>query len=377
MVAVMRFIDPERFQHIVQYARKHNPFYAQWIPENGPVPILTRRMLQDNNDLILNGNPVLGKTSGSTSIPIRIYQPASHNELDLRDIAAMAKMMGGFLPRTLLIYPRSANDPPELLNVMTPLPEQLEALKKNYATRAATAIITYPSNAVLLAQEIVRLGADFRFIKRIGLISESIDPVQIQQMKQGFPQARIWSSYSASEFGLISFQCPFEPEFHHLSTHKLGVEILDEQDRDCELGQIGRIVLTDYLNKGMPLIRYEIGDLASFGNCPCGRIHRPALQQILGKVRGSLLHRDGHRIPFIDLSIAISSLPGLKQYQLIQHELMRFTLKLVASTNEQMASLVDAIFLKEFGYLPSVEIEWHDSIPRESNGKYHATICHV
>ena len=261
----MRFVDPDRFQKIVLHARRKNPFYAKWIPENGPVPILTRRILHENNELILNGHEPNGKTSGSTAIPVRVFQPPIHNEMDLRDIAAMVKMMGGFLPRTLVIYPRGENGPADLLDIMTPLDLQISELKKNYATRLATSLVTYPSNAVLLAQEISRRGDDFRFIKRIGLLSESIDPSQIATIKQGFPQARVWSSYSAVELGLIAFQCPFEPEFHHLSTHKLGVEILDDDGRDCEVGQVGRIVLTDYFNTGMPLIRYELGDLASFG----------------------------------------------------------------------------------------------------------------
>lgn len=371
----MRYLQPERFQHIVRHARRTNPFYGRWIPQGGPVPLLTRQILQEHNEEILNGHPVTVRTSGSTGVPVKIFSSPARTARNMRMTSLLLRHLGGPLPRTEVIYPRGPNDPKSLVHILTPIPEQLAILQRNHRERQASAIITYPSNAVLLSQAILGSGADFSFIRRIGLISESIDPGQIALMKRAFPQARIWSNYSSMEFGMISFQCPYEPDFHHAATEKLGLEILDEDGRDCEPGRIGRLVITDYYNWEMPLIRYEIGDLAAFATCPCGKIPLPGLRDILGKVRGCLRHRDGRRIPFINLSVALRDLPGMGQYQVIQEDVERFTVKVAAATG--LDAEIREVFLQEFGYAPQIAIEAVESIPRDPNGKFYATICRV
>jgi phenylacetate-CoA ligase len=371
----MRYLDPESFQKIVRHARQTHPFYARWIPPGGPVPILTRQVLQENNDEILNGHRETARTSGSTGTPVRVHMSADRAALDTKAVAFFIRHMGGPLPRTEFIHPRGPYDPETLVPVLTPVEEQLNILRQAHAERQATALITYPSNAVLLAQAILDRGLDFSFIQRVGMLSEAIDPGQTALIQRAFPKARQWSSYSSMELGLIAFQCPYHPEYHHAATRKLGIEILDDAGRDCEPGQLGRLVITDYFNTEMPLIRYEIGDLAAFATCPCGKIGLPALQQILGKVRGCLLHRDGRRIPFIDLSVALRDLPGMRQYQVIQEEVERFTVKVAASTD--LGGEIRSVFTGEFGYTPQIDIETVESIPRDPNGKFYASICRV
>ncbi len=369
----MRYLHAERFQHIIRHARRTNPFYRRWIPEDGPVPLLTRQVLQEHNEEILNRHPVTARTSGSTGVPVKIHSSPARNARNTPAVDLLVRHLGGPLPRTEVIYPRGPNDPKTLVHILTPIPEQVEILRRNHRARRATAIVTYPSNAVLLAQAILEGGQDFSFMRRIGLISESVDPGQIALLNRAFPNAQIWSNYSSMEFGLISFQCPYRPGFHHAATEKLGIEILDERGRDCEPGQIGRLVITDYYNFEMPLIRYEIGDLAAFATCPCGKISLPGLQDILGKVRGCLLHRDGRRIPFINLSVALRDLPGMRQYQVIQEETERFTVKVAAAAT--LDAEIRDVFVQEFGYAPQIAIETVDSIPRDPNGKFYATIC--
>ena len=54
------------------------------------------------------------------------------------------------------------------------------------------------------------------------------------------------------------------------------VELL-VNDRPARPGEIGEVVITDLLNRAVPMIRYRIGDLAvamdNEANCVCGRSH--------------------------------------------------------------------------------------------------------
>ena len=370
----MRYIHPEKFARIVSHARNTNPYYARTIPQNGPVPILTRMLLKEHNFEILNGNEPNSHTSGATATHVKVFINEERRGLDMPFISSMVQHMGGVLPRMEIMYPRAEN-PPFFLTIFTPIPEQVSVLQQNYLERKSVAIITYPSNAVLLAQEIIDQKLDFGFMQRVGMISESLNEQQTALIKQAFPNDRLWSSYSSTETGMISFQCPYQPKFHHAFTDKLGIEIVDDQDNECDIGQIGEIVLTDYTNRQMPLIRYKIGDLAAFAKCPCGKIPHPALENILGKVRGCLRHRDGRLIHFLKLSRAICDIPIVRQFQVIQHELERFTMKLVADRSAE--KMIVAAFTEDFGYTPRIDFEWLTEIPRDPNGKFYASICHV
>jgi phenylacetate-coenzyme A ligase PaaK-like adenylate-forming protein len=62
---------------------------------------------------------------------------------------------------------------------------------------------------------------------------------------------------------MIAVRCPHYPDNYHIMAHKLGLEFLNEQGTPCLDGEFGQIVITDYFNRKMPLIRYAIGDLAT------------------------------------------------------------------------------------------------------------------
>jgi phenylacetate-CoA ligase len=60
-------------------------------------------------------------------------------------------------------------------------------------------------------------------------------------------------------------------------------EILDDADRPCAPGEVGRVVVSTLHNYAMPLFRYDLGDLAEVGPpCECGRT-LPVLNRIVGR----------------------------------------------------------------------------------------------
>lgn len=371
----MKYLNPSLYDRIVGHARRTHPFYGKWLPEGEPAPLLTRRVVQEHNAELLNGRPVTWRTSGSTGVAVSVHMTPERIARNAPAMNLFMRHLGGPLVRTQIVYPQATDNPVPIVPIFTPVAEQAAVLLHNFHTYGATAVITYPSNAELLARHVLEHGLDMGFIRRLGMISESIDPAQRAIIQKAFPAAKLWSTYSSMEFGLIAFECPYVPGFHHASTDKLGFEILDEHDRECGPGQIGRLVLTDYYNEEMPLIRYEIGDLAAFGECPCGRIRLPALQHILGKVHGSLKHRDGRRIPFLTLPVALRELPGMRQFQVIQQDLEHFTVKV--SSARDLGPEIRAAFAAEFGYEPRIDIEPVEHIPRDPNGKFYATICRI
>ena len=97
------------------------------------------------------------------------------------------------------------------------------------------------------------------------------------------------------------------------------VEIVDDQGRPCLPGQPGRVLLTNLQGYAMPLLRYEIGDLAEWGEpTGCG-IHLPVLSRIWGRNRSFVRRPDG--------SVRLARLTGdhwrrhapIREYRVVQY----------------------------------------------------------
>jgi hypothetical protein len=102
----------------------------------------------------------------------------------------------------------------------------------------------------------------------------------------------------------------------------------------------------------------------------------PSLRRIDGKTRGALLHRNGDRILFAQLSVAIKAIPGVRRYQVLQTEVEEFTVRVVAE--KRVDEAVSRAFHAHFGYVPTaLTVDYVESIDRDPNGKFHASICTV
>lgn len=101
--------------------------------------------------------------------------------------------------------------------------------------------------------------------------------------------------YTSEECGYIAIQCPRHPHYHVLSGTVL-VEIVDERGKACPVGEPGRVLVTSLHSYAMPLIRYDIGDVAEWGDsCDCG-ITLPVIRHILGRSWRLIRRPDNKRI---------------------------------------------------------------------------------
>jgi phenylacetate-CoA ligase len=366
----------EHFEHAVARARRDNPFYRRWIAQPEAPPILDRATYLAHNDEILNGYPVTVRTSGSTGVPVKISHSQSLTRMMERDNARFAQLLGGLLPRAVIAHVHADPAPPDRLSIEAPIDQQLAFLERRRQEVGVQAITTYPSNAERLADAVIDRGLDMSHVVRFGMFSETVEDRHLEVVKRAFPNARIWTSYSSREFGMIAFRCPYEQEHHHIVAHRLGVELVRDDGTPTEIGERGRVLITDYFNTQSPFIRYEIGDFAVREPCPCGKIKLPAFRRIDGKIREALLLRSGERLHFAGLSATLRDLPGMERYQVVQHALEHFKVRLISKVRQHDG--VRAAFRKHLGYLPGhIDIEYMDDIPLGPSGKFHASISEI
>jgi phenylacetate-CoA ligase len=157
------------------------------------------------------------------------------------------------------------------------------------------------------------------------------------------------------------------------------VEVLDERGAPCPPGKIGRVVVTALHNFAMPLIRYELGDLAEVGSaCSCGR-GLPVLRRILGRVRNTLLAADGKRYFPTFGTRSMPALGVLRQHQFVQKSFTLVEGRLVTArplAAEEESALRQHVLSRLPGGF-AVRFVYVDAIPRSASGKFEDFVSEV
>jgi len=138
----------------------------------------------------------------------------------------------------------------------------------------------------------------------------------------------ISDTYSSEEVGVIAIQCPHSGLYHTMAKN-LIVEVVSPDNRACNVGEIGRVFVTDLQNFASPIIRYEIGDFAQLGPpCGCGRA-LPTFTRIVGRQRNMGKLPDGRGVWSMIIFRDLNHMPKIQQYQLVQKSLSLIEVHLV------------------------------------------------
>lgn len=129
-------------------------------------------------------------------------------------------------------------------------------------------LLGFPSRLVLLARTLNSLHSRFR-LRAVLTSGELLGDEERRYLEDTFA-CKVFDQYDLWEIVAFAPQC--ERGSYHIIPEISYVEIL-RNGCSCEPDQVGEIVGTHLANYSMPLIRYNISDLASpIGSpCPCGR----------------------------------------------------------------------------------------------------------
>ncbi len=195
----------------------------------------------------------------------------------------------------------------------------------------------------------------------------------------------VTNRYGCEEVSLIACEC----ERHHglhVNADGVFVEIMRADDtgaltHPARPGEPGSVVVTDLTNRAMPIIRYQVGDVAVLSDrvCPCGR-GLPLLERIEGRDADYVITPAGELISGISLTENFAlQVPGVVQFQIVQESLGRFLFRLVRGPEFGPSSLkrLGALATRHFGPEVEYRCEYLESIPPEPSGKYRFCISHV
>jgi phenylacetate-CoA ligase len=192
----------------------------------------------------------------------------------------------------------------------------------------------------------------------------------------------VLDSYRSREAGPVAQQCE-ELGGLHIAVDLCVVEIDTERGYPLTPDGLayGPILFTDLHNYGMPLIRYELGDLGAFDPalCPCGR-SLPLLREVGGRLTDTLFTID--RRPLA----AVGMLPNIlnhackqgNQVQLVQRDYDDLLLRLTPpELDAETRALLDRRTEEVFGAGVRLSLEYVDEIPLLASGKFQLLHCAI
>ena len=220
---------------------------------------------------------------------------------------------------------------------------------------------------------------DIRFA---GIIStaETLSPAERTFIESHFGQV-VFDRYGCEEVSLIASECEAHDGLH-ICAEGMLVEVVGGDEKVP-----GKLLVTSLINRGMPIIRYEVGDMATVasGRCPCGR-GLPRLGRVFGRTSDILYAPDGRRISGVSiLDTFVIHVPGLQQAQIVQDRLDHIRLRVVRSTRssganrwseESVASIGRAV-ADVFGPSMQFDLEYVEVIEPTPRGKYQFSICEI
>ena len=186
----------------------------------------------------------------------------------------------------------------------------------------------------------------------------------------------VFDVYVSRECGHLAGECE-EHQGMHINADCLHLEFVDDDDQPVPPGEMGRILVTDFGNYGMPFIRYEIGDMGAADDrpCPCGRT-LPLMKFAAGRESDFIKSpHDGSLISGATLChYLLAEGPNVGQLQLVQEKPDEL---LVRICNDQAEEDRRAFRIRGhkvlndiFHHSMKIRCQQVPEIPAEKSGKY-------
>lgn len=226
----------------------------------------------------------------------------------------------------------------------------------------------YPGVLARIAQTV---SSDELRLLRLRFVStggEVLTPLMRQQIQDGF-SVPVYDTYGTIEFNLLAWECRATGEYHSCDDG-LIMEVLRDGVPVAE-GERGEVVGTDLHSFAMPLIRYQLGDVATKGSqtCPCGQPFS-TIRSIQGRMIDYFV-LPGNRVvhPY---ELGVIKVPWIREFQVTQEGLDSIVMRVVPfhrPSTQEMAALVQPV-VELVGPDVQFRVDLVPEIPVDANGKF-------
>ncbi|MCK4538584.1 MAG: aspartate 1-decarboxylase [Candidatus Krumholzibacteria bacterium] len=404
-------IQWRRMSSFLKEITAHVPYYMDIFNELGlkpgdiqnpndfmQLPLLDKYVIRQEGKRMVTNDPVKkgykASTGGSTgeplyfsndlsAAPIRRANTARGHRMAGIDIGDKQAFVWGF-PFDIPLKERMASTVRNYFANITYLSSfnLSEKAMADYAAKLKrykpALVIGYPS-AVTFFAEFLRMR-NITGIRPKAVISsgEKMFPQQRETLEEVFG-CRVFDRYGSNEVGNVAHECD-QHKGLHIFSDLIYLEILRENGRPAEPGEVGELVITDLLNHYMPFVRYRTGDMAilSSRTCACGR-GLPLLERIEGRTFDNIMTPDGRSIGGYFWTYLSRVVPGIKQFQVEQKQRSSLVFRIVPGPdwNDSYKERLISEISENMGESVKVKIDRVDEIPLTPAGKFKFIISKV
>ncbi len=229
----------------------------------------------------------------------------------------------------------------------------------------------FPNSLYIFAKFLKKKGVDDIVVKSVSCTGETLHDYQKELFKEVF-HCPVFEKYASFEVGVAACECR-EHDGMHMFLDGVYFEFLNERNQPAGPGELASIVVTDLFNRGMPFIRYKIGDTGVYSNekCRCGS-NLPILKKLHGRDRDILVDERGNPKPgylFVEV-FNKNNIQG--KFQVIQESAKNVRINVVRLPGYEGkdTDLIQRKFGEILGASVHLNIEFVEDIPREASGKY-------
>jgi len=253
-----------------------------------------------------------------------------------------------------------------------PTEEYLEQFLSEFRRHAPEVVRCFPNSLAVFCEFVRAQGVSVPAVKKIFCTGESLYDWQKDLFREVLG-GEVYERYATKESGIIASECNRHDGLH-VFTEGCVVEVLDSLGRPCPSGKVGRIVVTDLVNTGTPLIRYEIGDmgvLADETSCACGS-SLPRLERVLGRDRDVIIDSNGVRRAgylFVE-ELSKRNLDG--KFQIVQESRSEVVVFIERGHNVSGEDINELLSCYRAILGPKIDVSSRevDTIEREPSGKF-------
>lgn len=395
---ILRYKE-ENIARILRYAYEHTRFYRRFFDGNGvnpddfkhladlqKFPVLTKEMVRENwrdmiSDEFSTGQLIPYHTSGSTGKALDFFW--TYHSLRFywatvwRGRARFGVNRGdlhlNFTGKT--VVPLTQQQPPYwrynkalnqyMVNMQHLTRGKISVFVDFVNRKKARFFVGYPSIihsfAMLVEEAGLKITAPPEFIFSS---AEKMYDFQREVIERVCPGVKIVEHYGFSENAACASK-DLDGVYHE--DFELGhLELIDPVT--SERGQTGVMLATGFQNLGMPFIRYEIGDTATF-------VASGKIVDIEGRNEDYIITPEGTRIMRMDYIFKAAK--GIKECQIVQNEVGRIIIRIVRRDGYD-AIETEKTLRREIhcNISPALQadFEYVEAIPRTKAGKFKAVI---
>jgi phenylacetate-CoA ligase len=383
--AELEELQAERLRGLIRHAAHKVPFYKDRLGAVRDIEDLASLPLLRKDDIRMHWDSMLDKsqgkltgfsTSGSSGMPIKAYfsRHELNRKLALGYLPLIENGVGPLDSQARIIYYSLKPNPLQRLglfrNHYLPMHARPEENLRSLKRLRPDALHSYPSILMPLANW--NMSSDEPLtVRKIFTSAEVLSANARGALEKSF-NAKVHDIYGATETGWIAWECG-EGSLH-LHSDSVVAEVVDGSGHPAK-GE-GELVLTPLWRRSMPLIRYSIGDRASFSNrCKCGRgLH--VLNPIEGRSNDLITLPSGRLFPAYFI-IRLNAIPGILQFQAYQESPGELLIRIVPEKGFSAKDRVIKEVSSSFPEPVEVKVDIVDSIMRGPTGKICAVLSNV